>query len=185
MGFKSEGWSSLEGPLSLSETPTFLFGSYTLMRVNRNLQVPMAPIRPKHYSSSHLQYKRLMISDFLVIRSKCCSLKIYLWALLLIAFFCQLDSSHLPLTPSKALDIFWTRSTRASNMGQYFPARNPARRSPSDPSLLSRTSDKSGPSTTEPAFIKSTWRIGWQTPTLMLACYFLGMKNSQAKLMVS
>lgn len=56
-------------------------------------------------------------------------------------------------------------------------ARNPARRSPSDPSIISQTSDKSGPSTKEPAFIKSTWRIGWQTPTLMLASYILGTKS--------
>lgn len=30
-----------------------------------------------------------------------------------------------------------------------------------------------GPSEREPAAITSQWRIGWQTPTLMLTCYIL------------
>lgn len=34
-----------------------------------------------------------------------------------------------------------------------------------------------GPSEKEPAMITSTWRIGWQTPTLMVSCYVLGMPN--------
>jgi hypothetical protein len=59
---------------------------------------------------------------------------------------------------------------------QHAPARNPARRSPSEPSLVSTTSNNSGPSTKEPALITSTWGIGWQTPTLMLASYVLGMR---------
>ena len=54
----------------------------------------------------------------------------------------------------------------------------PARRHPSRVALISRTSDQSGPSTKEPAFIRSTWGVGWQTPALMLSSYVLGRKFS-------
>lgn len=64
-----------------------------------------------------------------------------------------------------------------SRPGQYAPVRNPAQQSPSEPSLVSRTSDKSRPSNKEPALITSAWGIGWQTPTLMLSSYVLGKKN--------
>jgi hypothetical protein len=65
----------------------------------------------------------------------------------------------------------------ANPIDQYVSTKNPAKRSPSQPSLVSRTSEKSGLSTKEPAFIKSKWGIGWQTPTLMLSSYVLGTKN--------
>jgi hypothetical protein len=65
-------------------------------------------------------------------------------------------------------------SMNISRPGQYVPPRKPARRSPNEPSPVSRTSDKSGPSTEEPALITSKWGIGWQTPTLMLSSYVLG-----------
>ena len=47
-------------------------------------------------------------------------------------------------------------------------------RTPSEPSL---NSWKLGKSEKEPALITSTWGIGWQTPTLMIACYVLGTVN--------
>ena len=73
---------------------------------------------------------------------------------------------------------------RMSRPVQYAPIKNPAQRSPSDPSLISRPSNSSGPSTKEPAFITSAWRIGWQTPTLMLVSYVLALAIAIAHLLL-
>ncbi len=60
----------------------------------------------------------------------------------------------------------------------YDPLRFHTGRDASEPSLMSGMPPNPGPSKNEPAIISSTWTIGWQTPTLMIACYVLGMNSS-------
>ena len=55
----------------------------------------------------------------------------------------------------------------------------------SDVSLMSRKTASSGPSKNEPALITSKWGIGWQMPTLILACYTLGTRNLQKQETIS
>ncbi|CZR55289.1 uncharacterized protein PAC_05176 [Phialocephala subalpina] len=55
------------------------------------------------------------------------------------------------------------------------PLRSHTSRDASEQSLKSKVKASSGPSQNEPAIICSTWTIGWQTPTLMIACYVLAI----------
>jgi hypothetical protein len=55
----------------------------------------------------------------------------------------------------------------AESQSNYSPVGSPTMRS-------------NGPSHKEPAMITSTWKIGWQTPSLMIACYVLGMSAENA-----
>ncbi len=64
---------------------------------------------------------------------------------------------------------------------RYDPVPLNSARNASNPSLRSRSSANSGPSNKEPAFITSTWGIGWKTPALRMLDVLFGVEPSRSE----